>query len=74
MTTTRWTHADGSADHDVDPHYNANGRPAWWTCHASTGKGQRCDAKLKLDGASPPIAVPAKGATDDAEPPLSAQP
>jgi hypothetical protein len=39
---TRWTHADGTADHAPDPHYNGNGLPAFWTCHVALGKGVRC--------------------------------
>lgn len=69
-----WTHADGVEDHEIDPHYNGNGLPAFWTCHVSLGKGQRCDRELRLDGGKVPITTPPKRATAKPEPPMSSQP
>jgi hypothetical protein len=71
---TRWTHADGTADHAPDPHYNGNGLPAFWTCHVALGKGVRCDGALRLDGAKVPITAPVKRAQSTDEPAMSAQP
>lgn len=50
-----WTHADGTTEHEVDPHYNGNGLPAFWTCHV---KG--CERELRFDGAKVPITAPVK--------------
>jgi hypothetical protein len=74
---SRWTHADGTAEHEPDPHYNGNGLPAFWTCHVKD-----CGRKLRLDGFAPPITVsrsavpvtPTDSQLRDIEPPLSAQP
>lgn len=71
---SRWTHADGSTAHEPDPHYNGNGLPAFWTCHVSLGKGERCDGELRLDGAKVPLTTPIVKGRATVEPPLSAQP
>jgi hypothetical protein len=66
---SRWTHADGSTGHEVDPHYNGNGLPAFWTCHVKD-----CSRELRLDGAKVPITASIITGKAKAEPPLSAQP
>ena len=72
---TAWEHRDGRYDHAPQPHYNSNGKPAWWTCDFQTGKGRwdKCDEPLLLDGKRPPIATVAAGTEQD-ESAMSAQP
>jgi hypothetical protein len=70
---SRWTHADGTTDHEPDPHYNGNGLPAFWTCHVKAGKAT-CDRELRLDGAKVPITTPIVKAKVTIEPPLRSQP
>lgn len=58
MASEHWAHKEPPAeDHPVDPHYNGNGLPAFWTCHAKVGK-ERCDGALLMDGKAPPITTP----------------
>lgn len=70
---SRWTHADGTDDHEVDPHYNGNGLPAFWTCHAKVNKAT-CERELRLDGGKVPMTVPVKKVAPTPEPPMSSQP
>jgi len=70
---SRWTHKDGSTEHDIDPHYNGNGLPSFWTCHTKVNKVS-CDRELRLDGAGVPMTIPVKKAKPTPEPPMSSQP
>ena len=70
---SRWTHADGTTEHEADPKYNGSGwmngeTPSYWICHA---KG--CGRALKLDGAKVPITAPVKNKRT-AESKMSQQP
>ena len=64
---TRWTHKGGEQPHPVDPTYNGNGVPSWWTCH-------KCGDVVLLDGKSVPIVTPVKKVAPTDEPPMSSQP
>lgn len=52
---SRWTHVDGTDDHEVDPTYNGNNIPAYWSCHAKD-----CNREVLLDGGKVPITSPVK--------------
>ena len=71
---SRWTHADGTTEHHVDPHYEGRARSigdklVYWTCYV---KG--CDREVRLDGAKVPITTPVQRGKQPPESEMSAQP
>lgn len=63
-----WSHKEEpDIPHPVDPHYNGNGLPAFWTCHT-------CKGIIRLYDAAPPITEPVKAKMPKGEPPMSSQP
>ena len=70
---SRWTHAHGTDDHEVDPKYNGSGwmggeTPSYWVCHS-------CRKGVLLDGGKVPITIPSvKRSSPESEPPMSSQP
>lgn len=69
----KWTHVDRSARnrkgrfHVVDPHYNGNGIPAYWSCHV-------CGLEILLNKQKVPIATPVKKVLSKSEAKMSSQP